>query len=71
MVKAIALPSFVYLIWDVVATARGHWSFNPAYVVGIRIAGLPVEEVLFFPVISFITIFTWEAVKAIAGRRDQ
>jgi lycopene cyclase domain-containing protein len=58
----------VYWTWDVLATARGHWSFNPAYVLDVRCLGLPVEEWLFFVVISFVAIFTYEAVRRVMER---
>jgi lycopene cyclase domain-containing protein len=52
-----------FWVWDVIATARGHWTFNPAHVLGVSLAGLPLEEWLFFVVVSFVSIFTWESVK--------
>ena len=63
--KAMLAVSAVYWIWDVIASARGHWSFNPLYVVGVDILGMPVEEWLFFPVLAFVSVFTWEAVKTL------
>jgi lycopene beta-cyclase len=54
-----------FWIWDVIATARGHWSFNPSYVLGIVFLGLPLEEWLFFAVIAFVSVFTWESIKVI------
>lgn len=56
--------------WDILATFRGHWYFNPQYVWKFRIVNLPLEEVLFFVVIPFCCIFTWEAFKFIkAGKK--
>ncbi|MDW8285739.1 MAG: lycopene cyclase domain-containing protein [Bacteroidota bacterium] len=52
-----------FWIWDVWATARGHWSFDPRYTLGLRLLGLPLEELLFFPLIGFIGLFLWEVVK--------
>ncbi len=66
--KTILLVMFVYGGWDVFATLRGHWSFNPAAVGSIRIANLPLEEALFFIVIPFCCIFTWEAIKFLTER---
>jgi lycopene cyclase domain-containing protein len=63
---AVAVP---YWIWDVVATARGHWSFNPEYTLGAGILGMPVEEWLFFLVVPFVAIFTWESTKYFLRRR--
>jgi lycopene cyclase domain-containing protein len=49
--------------WDIYATARGHWSFNPSGVWRARIVNLPVEEVLFFAVIPWCCIFSWEVIQ--------
>jgi len=65
--KALAFSILIVLLifgsWDVFATYRGHWYFNPEGVLGINIINLPLEEVLFFIVIPFCCIFTWEAIK--------
>ena len=51
--------------WDMVAVARGDWSFNREYVLGVILpGGLPLEEVLFFLVIPVCAILTLEAVRA-------
>ena len=54
--------------WDVLATWRGHWYFNPNGVGSFMVANLPLEEVLFFVVIPFCCIFTWEAIQYIKKR---
>ena len=59
----------IFGTWDVFATYRGHWHFNPESIWHIRIINLPVEEVLFFVIIPFCCIFTWEALKYIKQRR--
>jgi lycopene cyclase domain-containing protein len=51
--------------WDVFATCRGHWYFNPTGVYDMRVINLPLEEVLFFIFIPFCCIFTWEAIRYI------
>lgn len=58
-----------FWIWDAVVTARGHWAFNPEYVVGWSAFALPIEEILFFVVIGFNAIFTWEALNTLVGNR--
>ncbi len=63
--STLGLIILIYGTWDVYATWRGHWSFNPIGVYTIRIFGLPIEEVLFFVVIPFCCIFTWEVLKYI------
>jgi len=68
--KALFLTLFMLLLifgsWDVFAAWRGHWYFNPQGVAGMKLINLPVEEWLFFIVIPFCCIFTWEALKYIA-----
>jgi len=63
MLGAILASTAVYGSWDVIVTARGHWEFNPAFVLGATLFGLPLEEWLFFIIIGFVSIFTYEAVK--------
>jgi lycopene cyclase domain-containing protein len=61
----------VFVVWDVVAIARDHWSFNPRYVTGVDLPGsLPIEEVVFFVVIPICGLLTLEAVRRILGPRD-
>lgn len=67
---AIAVPFIIFVLWDVWATARGHWGFNPNYVIGIKLFNLPIEEVLFFIVIPFCALFTWEVVKYYSGKKS-
>lgn len=69
MLKAILIPSALFWIWDSAATARGHWGFNADYILGIYIFNLPVEEYLFFLVIGFVSIFTYEVVKSAVKKK--
>lgn len=65
---SIGIIVVIFGAWDVFATYRGHWYFNPRGVGNIKIVNLPLEEVLFFVVIPFCCIFTWEAIKYIKKR---
>ncbi|HJW30998.1 MAG TPA: lycopene cyclase domain-containing protein, partial [Saprospiraceae bacterium] len=47
-VVANLISATVFIAWDILFTRLGVWGFNPHYVLGIHIAGLPIEEVLFF-----------------------
>ncbi len=69
LLKAMGITCAVFWVWDFIATARGHWSFNPDYVLGLFIVGMPVEEWLFFVVVSFVSVFTWESTKYFMRRR--
>lgn len=69
LVASIAFIVLIFGSWDVFAAWRGHWSFAPGAVCGIRVLGLPLEELLFFVVVPFCCIFTWEALEFLRRRR--
>jgi lycopene cyclase domain-containing protein len=69
LLLTIVLVSVPYWVWDIAAISRGHWSFNPAYILGLRLADMPLEEWLFFPVLAFVSIFTWESALYFQRRR--
>ncbi|MEQ7010974.1 lycopene cyclase domain-containing protein [Actinopolymorpha sp. B17G11] len=53
----------VFLVWDAVAIARGHWQFSPRYTTGALMPfGIPVEELVFFVVVPLCALLTYEAV---------
>jgi lycopene cyclase domain-containing protein len=54
--------------WDVAAVTAGHWRYDPAQTLGVRLlAGLPLEELLFFLIVPFAAILGFEAVRAVRG----
>ena len=59
---SMALVSSVYIVWDAIVTAWGEWSFNPAYILGIKVVNLPLEEILFFVTVPYACLFIWEVV---------
>jgi lycopene cyclase domain-containing protein len=65
---SLGLIVLVFGSWDVLATYRGHWYFAPQAVWPVRIINLPLEELLFFVVIPFCCIFTWEALNYLRQR---
>jgi lycopene cyclase domain-containing protein len=58
-------PPFV--LWDVLATRAGHWSFDLTQTWGVEVIGLPVEELMFFVVVPIASIMTLEAVRLVRG----
>ncbi len=54
---AITIVAMGYLIFDVIFTEEGVWGFNPDYLSGIFLMGLPLEEILFFFAIPYASIF--------------
>ena len=58
----------IFLVWDVVGIARGHWSYSERYTTGIRLPfDVPLEEVVFFVVIPICGLLTYEAVGTVLG----
>jgi lycopene cyclase domain-containing protein len=60
--KAAIVVAIPFIIWDIWFTAHGVWWFNTNYTLGITIAGLPLEEILFFIFIPFSCIFTYYTI---------
>ncbi len=50
---SIGVVSTFYLIWDVIVTARGEWSFNSKYLTGVQLLNIPLEEMLFFLTVPY------------------
>ena len=59
----IIVMALVFISWDVVFTRLGVWSFAHEYVLGVYILGLPIEEWLFFVVIPYCVMFTYEVLR--------
>lgn len=61
------LPVIVpFLIWDAYAISQGHWWFDETRILGIYLPfKIPIDELLFFIVIPFASILTFEAVRSV------
>lgn len=60
--KASIIVAIPFIAWDIWFTAHGVWWFNTNYTLGLNIAGLPLEEILFFIFIPFSCIFTYYSI---------
>jgi lycopene cyclase domain-containing protein len=52
----------VFAGWDLIAVHGGDWWFSARYILGLRMAGLPVEEWLFFLVVPVCALLTYEVL---------
>ena len=69
LLRALRLPVLTFAVWDTIAIARHHWSFNSRYVTGWQLPfRLPVEELAFFVVIPVCALLTFEASRRVLGR---
>lgn len=53
------ITALFFLFWDVLFAVKGVWSFNPHYIIGLTLWGLPLEEILFFITVPFACIFIY------------
>ncbi|MFD1148381.1 lycopene cyclase domain-containing protein [Saccharothrix hoggarensis] len=72
VVRAVFPVLVVFGAWDLVAIARGHWTFSERFTLGLVLpGGMPVEEALFFLVIPLCALLTYEAVRALVAARSE
>jgi len=61
---AMVVPAILYIIWDVYFTRLAVWSFNEDYITGIKLKGLPLEEILFFFVVPYCCVFIYACIRS-------
>lgn len=61
---AMVIPALLYIVWDVYFTSKGVWSFNEAYITGIKLINLPLEEVLFFFIVPYCCVFIYDCIRS-------
>jgi lycopene cyclase domain-containing protein len=55
---SIFISGSLFIIADIIFLKHGIWGFNPAYLSGVFLIGLPIEEWLFFIIIPYCCLFT-------------
>lgn len=69
LVLTLVVAMCPFVVWDLVAIARGHWDFAAARTLGLDLGGvLPLEELLFFVVIPICALLTHQAVLRLGAR---
>jgi len=68
LILGIIVMMAIFIPWDIIFTDNGFWGFNPAYLTGYYLLGLPVEEWLFFICIPYACIFTHYALLEISPK---
>ncbi len=62
LLATLAPVAAVFAGWDLIAVHHGDWWFSARYILGPRLAGLPVEEWLFFLVVPVCALLTYEVL---------
>lgn len=64
VVRVLLPVVMVFMLWDALAIARGHWNYSDQYTTGWNLPlGIPVEELVFFVVIPLCALLTFGAVR--------
>ena len=70
-IKANLIITIPFLIWDEIFTNNNVWGFNAEHISGFYILNLPVEEILFFIIIPYCCVFTYEAIKMLPLKNNE
>ena len=64
LIPTILISGFIFVLWDTYFTSLAVWGFNPAYLSGIQMFGLPLEEVFFFITVPYACVFIHACLEA-------
>ncbi|MFN8125817.1 MAG: lycopene cyclase domain-containing protein [Candidatus Nanopelagicales bacterium] len=66
LLATLGIALLPFILWDLYAIAAGQWWFDEGQLAGVTLpGGLPLEELLFFPVVGLAAILTLEAVRGV------
>ncbi|MBM6405305.1 lycopene cyclase domain-containing protein [Phycicoccus sp. CSK15P-2] len=74
LLRALLPVVVLFVAWDVLGIARGHWTYSERYTTGVVLPlGVPLEELVFFLVVPVCGLLTYEAVGTVLGwaRRER
>lgn len=61
---AILIPAILFIVWDIYFTSIGVWQFSKYRVLGKYFFGLPFEEIMFFILVPYCSLFVYACIKA-------
>lgn len=56
---SLILTAVVFVVWDILAVWRGHWSFGLEHTLNWIIINQPIEEIKFFILVPFFGIVVY------------
>lgn len=69
LAAAVLPTAAIFVVWDVIAVARGHWRFSERLTTGVEILpDFPIDELVFFVAIPVCALLTLEAVRSMLAR---
>ena len=68
ILPSIFIVAIPFLIWDSLFTSWKVWGFNDKYITGIKFFQLPIEEILFFFIIPYCSLFVFYVIPILLPR---
>lgn len=68
LLQVFVFVSVPFVLLDVLSHDRGWWAYNSHFITGVRLGGLPLEEIMFFFVIPFACLYLYSA--AVRAAKD-
>lgn len=56
------ITAVIFASCDVVLTATGVWGYNPAFIIGMCVYGVPIEAILYFVCLPYFGIYIYFAL---------